>query len=130
MGIGVGAGAFAAVLPQLTNGHDNPVIDRFVPGPDLLDRNLLYEFRDLKDKNIRTANPRSEYRPYLVDLYATDNCGLLMAMVDKSIELAMTEDTRGWALHTWNERLRSTHELAVAQKFEEELVKWKIEEGF
>lgn len=130
LGLGAGAGAFALTLPQLTNGHDNPTVDRFQPGPELIDRNMLYEFQRInRFPGIMTANPRADYRPYLVDLYATDDCGLLNAMVSKSIELAMTQDTRGWAVSKWNEELREAHEIAAAKKFEKELIKWKTAEG-
>lgn len=131
-GVTAAAGAFVLAAPQLTNGHTQPEIDRFVPTPELIDRNLLYEFRRVPlEPHIMTANPRTKYRPYLVDLYATDNCGLLSAMVDKSIELAMTQDTRGWNVGRWNDELREAHEIAAANKFEKEIIlQWKHDEDF
>ena len=120
LGIGVGAGAFAIGVPQLVAANaENPVVERFVPGPDLLDRNLIYEFRSGHEWGTKwiTANPRPEYRPYLVDLWSSQGDGdLLHALVDKSLELAMGQDTRGWTVDKWNSELLEAHELATAKK--------------
>jgi len=119
LGIGVGAGAFALTVPQLTNGHNNPVVDRFVPGSALLDRNMIYGFRSGQERSGGiwiTANPRAEFRPYLVDLWASNgNHNLLNAMVDKCLELAMEQDTRGWSVDKWNDEIRDTHERISAK---------------
>lgn len=125
LGIGVGAGAFAFGVPQLvaSTANDTPV-ERFVPGPELLDRNMIYEFRSGKDvfKPWITANPRPEYRPYLVDLWASDgNHKMLNRMIDRCLELAMTQDTRGWSVHKWNEELLEAHELAAAEQHMDKL---------
>ena len=119
LGIGVGAGAFAIGVPQLVAANtENPAVERFVPGPDLLDRNMIYDFRNGRNLNGRwiTANPRAEYRPYLVDLWSSNGDGaMLNALVDKSLELAMTQDTRGWTVNKWNEELLEAHQLAAAK---------------
>ncbi len=118
LGIGVGAGAFALGVPQLVaENAENPVVERFVPGPDLLDRNMIFEFRNGRNINGRwiTANPRAEYRPYLVDLWSSNGDGtMLNALIDKSLELAMEQDTRGWSVDKWNEELLEAHQLAAA----------------
>jgi len=119
LGIGVGAGAFALAVPQLVAANvENPVAERFVPGPDLLDRNLIYEFRSGVEFGTRwiTANPRADYRPYLVDLWSSQGNGdLLHVLVDKSLELAMGQDTRGWSVDKWNEELLEAHQQAAAK---------------
>ena len=126
LGIGVGAGAFALTLPQLTNGHNNPVIDRFVPTAKLLDRNMIYAFRNGLQRDGGewvTANPRDDYRAYLVDLWASNgNLDLLNGMVDKCLELATTQDTRGWDVNKWNDEIRETHETITAELL---LKRWK-----
>ncbi len=118
LGFGVGAGAFTMVLPQLeASNAETPVVERFQPGPDLLDRNMIYEFRTGEHVGGMwiTANPRDEYRPYLVDLWASNGSHkMLNALVDKSLELAMAQDTRGWDVYKWNEELLDAHELAAA----------------
>ncbi len=126
LGLGAGAGAFAMTLPQLTNGHDNPTVDRFQPGPDLLDRNMIYQFTSGNHDSGGlwvTANPRPDYRVYLVDLWASSgDYDLLNGMVDKCLELAMEQDTRGWSVNKWNDEIRETHETIAAALF---LKRWK-----
>ncbi len=132
LGIGVGAGAFALGTLQLTDGKAKaaPAVEKFPVTWDLLDRNMLYEFHTISHgvgQGISlTANPRDKYRPYLVDMYASGESryDLLNAMIDKSLELAFTEDTRGWSVAKWNDNLRSAHEIAAAKQYEKGLMKF------
>ncbi len=132
LGLGVGAGAFALTLPQLTNGHDNPAVDRFQPGPDLLDRNMIYTFQTVQHgpgQVSLTANPMTAYRPYLTDLFSSagnhsSRQSLLDAMIEKCLKLAMEEDTRGWTTKKWNKELRTVHELKIANQHEKTLIQF------
>jgi len=143
LGIGmgaVGAGAFLATMPQLPavnassapveRFNDRPEFKGFVPGPELLDRNMIYEFKrhfEMGVYNVITANPREEYRPYLIDLYANNvrldhpQPRILEQLMDRSLKLATTQDTRGWNVQRWNKELISKHHLHEAKEFEARL---------
>jgi len=136
LGMGMGAaGAIAVSTPLLgPDPAETLTAPAFAPTWELLDRNMIYAFRIVQHGGGAsiTANPLAEYRPYLVDLYAnlpqnsTGSKGhdLLNAMVDKCLELAMSQDTRGWTVQQWNEELLDTHAMAAANDYEKKIIRF------
>jgi hypothetical protein len=55
---------------------------------------------------VTTANPQKD-RDRLPDLWA-EHRSLVERMVEKSLELANSQDTRGWTVRQWNDELEVT----------------------